>query len=128
MARQATGRMRTKEIRFMVSDEELDIAKQKAEIADLPITQYLRKILVDGEVKVLPVDELKDVMKGFSEFNTIFNSVNSKIAYFQETIKDHHDDYSKSEMDEVVNNLNLLHDELNKLCGLMIETVYNMKN
>ena len=43
-------RVKTHEIRFKVSEDELRIAKEKAALADISVSDYMRSILIHGFV------------------------------------------------------------------------------
>lgn len=120
-------RMRKCEIRFKVTEDELKIAKDKSEYANLNIGQFMRSLLFNGSVTKLPVDEIKSCQKAITENSFEINKIGNNINQIAKVIHENNDTYSKTQIEEIKVDLeNVIH-EYEKLCGVMMSKLYGLE-
>ncbi len=68
-------RTRTKEIRVKVYEEELQIAKEKANYCNLSMSDYIRKQIVDGAVIKIETDDIKAVSEELNKIGININQI-----------------------------------------------------
>ena len=77
-------RYRTKEIRVKVFEEELYVAREKARLCGISMSEFIRKQILDGYALTLVNKEL--ALRMIDEFNAIGVNIN-QIAYMVNTNK-----------------------------------------
>lgn len=121
-------RIRKKEIRVKVSEDELKIAKDKAKYAGAKNTSdYIRKIIVDGKIVKLPVDEIIECTKAINETRQELNKIGNNINQLMKAIHENRDLYSKRQIQEAMNELDNVTREYDKLCEVMIMRLYGVE-
>ena len=68
-------RIRDKEIRVKVTDEELQYAKDKAECCGLTMSEYIRKVIKDGVVIKLETCDIKALTIELNKIGTNINQI-----------------------------------------------------
>lgn len=68
-------RAREKEIRIKVTEAELQYAKDKASSCGLTMSDYIRKIILDGLVVKLETFDIKELSKELNKIGTNINQI-----------------------------------------------------
>lgn len=113
----AEDRIRTKEIRVRVSEDELKIAKDKAEYLGVSMSGYFRKIIMDDNIKKMPVDEIKEVSKAINDYRYELNKIGTNINQLIKIIHENNDLYEEEEikhLKSIIDTLIVSFIELNK--------------
>lgn len=120
-------RMRKNKIQFYLSDEELKVAKDKSEYANLNMSQFIRKIIFEADIMKLPVEEIKLCQKTITENSFEINKIGNNINQITKVIHENNDTYSKSQIQEIKNDLENVVREYEKLCGVMFSKLYGLE-
>lgn len=120
-------RMRKNKIQFYLSDEELKVAKDKSEYANLNMSQFIRKIIFEADIKKLPVEEIKQCQKAITDNAFELNKIGNNINQIAKVIHENNDTYSKSQIEEVKRDLDNVVREYEKLCSVMISKLYGLE-
>lgn len=66
-------RKNERNIRF--SDSELAVVKEKAAAARMPVARFVRKMAVEGEIKIYDMNDTVNLMRSFNAIGTNLNQI-----------------------------------------------------
>lgn len=72
-------RVRTKEIRIKVTEEELQYAKDKAECCGLTMSEYIRKVIKDGVIIKLETCDIKGLSNELNKIGININQIAKRV-------------------------------------------------
>ena len=119
-------RIRTKEIRVKVTEEELKIAQDKAQYVGLNVSQFIRKVIIEDNVKKLPVNEIMEVSKTINEYKYEINRIGNNINQLIKTIHENNDLYSEEQVQESMSLLDTVTSTFDELTKVMYEKLYDL--
>lgn len=117
-------RIRNKEIRVRVSEDELKIAKDKAEYIGTSMSGFFRKIIMDDNINKLPVDEIKDVSKAINDYKYELNKIGNNINQLIKIIHENNDLYEEEEIKYLKSTIDTLIISFNELIKEIYERLY----
>jgi uncharacterized protein (DUF39 family) len=91
-------------IEVKVSDEELEIIRKKADAVKLPVSSYMRRTAVAGEIKIFDLSELHSLRSVINLFGSNVNQI-AMVANSMGNV-------NKKELEEVIRNQQLVIREL----------------
>lgn len=120
-------RVRNKEIRFKVTKEELEFAKDKANIANMNIGELMRKSLFDCKIIILSSENILEASKAINDNSYEINKIGVNINQLLKVIHENNDTYSKNQIETVLRELENLRFEYEKLCDVMMNKLYGLE-
>ncbi len=103
-------RYRNKEVKFFVTEKELEVIGKKAKFAELDRSKYLRKMAIEGYIIKR---DFADVDKLVYEINKIGNNINQVAHRANENKAASLDDlkYLRKQLDEIYGQIEKFYDE-----------------
>lgn len=120
-------RIRTKEIRVKVTEYELKVAKDKAEYLGINMGTMFRQLIMNDNVKKIPVEEIKEVSKAINEYKFEINKVGNNINQIVKVIHENNDLYEEEEIKELIYLIETVSITFNDLTKEIYERLYNIK-
>ena len=121
-------RLRKHDIRIKVTEEEYLIAKHKAELANMYVSQFIRRAIFKTEIKVtkIPFEAISYLSDVINDNKQIFWRLGSNINQIAKVIHENNDTYSKEQMRQVLIDLQNTYNQYEKLCGIMMSRLYGL--
>ncbi len=120
-------RIRTKEVRVKLTEEELKILHDKASYASFTAGQYIRRIIVDGKIIKLPVDEIKEASRAINDYKLEINHIGNNINQLVKIIHKNNDLYYEEQIREAVRLIETVGITFDELTKVMYERLYDLK-
>ena len=122
-----SSRIRKRYFKVHLTDEELKILNDKSEYCGLNKSEYVRKILMDDNVKKLPVDEIKEASKAINDYKLEMNRIGNNINQLVKIIHENNDLYFEEQIREAVNLIETVGATFDELTKVMYERLYNLE-
>lgn len=119
-------RVRKKQLHLFLLEEEHKILCDKAKYAGLNVSQFIRKIALEDNVKKLPVDEIKEASKAINDYRLEMNRIGNNINQLVKIIHENNDLYFEEQMREAVNLIETVGTTFDELTKVMYERLYDL--
>lgn len=120
-------RLRTKEIRIKVTEDELKVIKDLKEYAGYKnLSSYIRKMIFDGKIIKLPVEEIMICTEAINGARYEIDKIGHNINQLVKIVHEHRDQYSQKQLEEALNDLDSVVNLYDKLCEVMISRLYGL--
>lgn len=123
------NRIRKKEIRVLVTEAELQIAKDKAALCDMNMSEFFRNAIYNTEIKItkFSFDEVSEFSKAINANSFEINKIGNNINQLVKAIHENNDMYSKTQIEYALRDLENVRVEYEKLCDIMMNKLYGLE-
>lgn len=120
-------RIRCKEIRVKVSEDELKIAKDKAKYVGMNVSQFIRKIILDDNIKKIPVEDIISISEIINEYKYEINRIGNNVNQLVKVVHENNDLYAESQIKEVNTLLLAASTTFNEMNNIIYEKLYDLE-
>lgn len=120
-------RIRCKEIRVKVSEDELKIAKDKAMYVGMNVSQFIRKIILDDNIKKIPVEDIISISEIINEYKYEINRIGNNVNQLVKVVHENNDLYAESQIKEVNTLLLAASTTFNEMNNIIYEKLYDLE-
>lgn len=120
-------RIRCKEIRVKVSEDELKIAKDKAKYVGMNVSQFIRKIILDDNIKKIPVEDIISISEIINEYKYEINRIGNNVNQLVKVVHENNDLYAESQIKEVNTLLLVASTTFNEMNNIIYEKLYDLE-
>ncbi len=118
-------RIRTKEIRVRVTEEELLIAKHKAAYVHMDMGQYFRRIILDDNIIKVPAEEIMEASKAINAYRLEISGISRNLNQMIKIVHENNDLYEEEQLREIERLLETITMSYNELTKEMYERLYS---
>lgn len=121
-------RFRNKRITLRLTEEEKKLLFDKAELCNMNANCFLRNAIFKTSITVnkIPVEEIRNAQNAMDENAYAINRIGNNINQIVKIIHENNDTYSKSQIQEIMNDLENVLRKYEKLCGVMFDKLYGL--
>lgn len=120
-------RVRCKEIRAKVTEDELKIARDKAMYLGMNMSQFIRKIILDDNIKKIPVKDIISISEIINEYKYEINRIGNNINQIVKVIHENNDLYAESQIKEINSLLLSASKTFNEMNNIIYEKLYDLE-
>ncbi len=122
-------RLRKRKIQFYVTDDEMKIAKDKAELCNMNLSEYFRNAIykLDITINKIPVEEIIEATNAINSNAYEINKIGNNINQLVKTIHENNDTYSQNQITKAIIDFDNVINEYEKLCGVMMNKLYEFE-
>lgn len=119
-------RIRKKQIHLYVTDDEYKVLQDKSDYVGMNISQFIRNIILDDNIKKLPVDEIIETSKAINNYKFEINKIGNNINQLVKVIHENNDLYFEEQIQEAMSKIESVMNTFDELTKVMYEKLYDL--
>lgn len=120
-------RIRKKQIHLYVTEDEYKVLQDKSDYVGMNISQFIRNIILDDNIKKLPVDEIIEASKAINNYKFEINKIGNNINQLVKVIHENNDLYFEEQMQEAMSKIESVMNTFDELTKVMYEKLYDLE-